>query len=235
MKRNNNKNNKNRKNKQTRRSKAYSKAKLPALMAYPLDINAFYTMDGTTPGVANFSYSISQGIYDSAFYQAYADKFQEFKIVYTEICVAPRQVNGTQPPEGYMMVLVNEYMAVQYSEMPYLQGVTKIHGHGVTRMYFKSKGRNDDLNRWYNVISDKPNFDLKVHFTANIYQRTEGPHYIVTVRSRLLFRRPIIKQTNKIPEEFKTLKAENSQCESTIKTGSKETQVRESFDDLTEN
>jgi hypothetical protein len=207
------------------RSLAYTKKKLPVLLAYPLDINAFYTMDGTTTGTANFSYSISQGIYDSAFYQDYAEKFQEFKIVYTEICIAPRQVNGTHPPEGYMMVIVNEYMSVQFSEMPYLQGVQKIHGHGVTKMYFSSKGRNDDLNRWYNVISDKPNYDLKVHFTANILDRNSGPHYIVTVRSRLLFRRPIIKQTTKIPEEFKTLKAENTQCAVPNNTGSKETQV----------
>jgi hypothetical protein len=196
-------------------------------------------MDGNAGGTANFSYSISQGIYDSTFYQSYADKFQEFKIVYTEICIAPRQISGNHPPEGFMMVLMNECMSVQYSEMPYLQGVTKIHGHGVTRMYFTSKGRNDDLNRWYNTISDKPNYELKVHFTANIFPRDVGPHYLVTVRSRLLFRRPIIKQTNKIPEEVKTLNDHNTQCVVSANTEHQETQVRGSLDyeslDISEN
>jgi hypothetical protein len=182
-------------------SNYYSKNKLSALKSYPLDVNAFFTMDGNEQGTGNFSYSISTGIYDSVYYQAYANLYQEFKIIYTEICIAARQINGSHPPEGYAMIIANEYMAVQYSEMPYLQGTTKIHGHGVTKFYFTSRGRNDDLNRWYNVISDKPNYELKCHFTTNIFPRATNPHYIVTVRSRLLFRRPIIKATTKDPQD----------------------------------
>jgi hypothetical protein len=155
-----------------------------------MDINTITTFDNA----GNITYSISGGIYASQYYQNYANLFQEFKLDYTIVHVVPVQVNGNQPPVAFAMVLINELMNVKFSEMPYLQGVTKIFGKGVTIIRYYSKGRTSDFNRWYNTGDEfNLNLLLKMHASENIGERALSPHYKILCRSRVLFRRPIIK------------------------------------------
>lgn len=176
------------------------------LRVYPMDINTITTFDNA----GNITYSISGGIYASQYFINYAGLFQEFKLDYTIVHVVPVQVNGNQPPVAFAMVLINELMNVKFSEMPYLQGVNKIYGKGVTILRYYSRGRTSDFNRWYN-IGDEFNLNLllKMHASENIGERATSPHYKILCRSRVLFRRPIIKNdNNKQTEDYKQLQNE---------------------------
>jgi hypothetical protein len=192
--------------------------KLPTLYAYPIDVNTLTVFDEAT----NFQYSISQGIYDSEIFQTYSKLFQEFKIEYSYVYIIPKPYQGTHPPEAYTMILANEGMMIKFSEMPFLQGVTRVPGIGITQMIFKQTGRTDDLNRWYNTLSTKPDFNLEFHSTLPIGNRNTSPYYSVNVRSRILFRRPIALQTSKnTAEEKEGVKiVKSKQCEDTYEVGS---------------
>lgn len=171
-------------------------------LVYPIDVNTTGLLISTNSNNNNFTYSITQGIYDNLFYQNYAKIYQEFKINYTQIHIVPVIRGGDQPPIGYAIVLANEQLTVQYNQIPSLPGNTKIYGRGVTQMLFKSTGRTDDLNRWYNTNDFKPDFSVKLHFIATIGTTEDSPHYSINVRSRVLFRRPVIEEgNNKIIEE----------------------------------
>jgi hypothetical protein len=171
---------------------------------YPIDVNTITTFHN---GV-NFSYSISGGIYDSVFYQNYAELYQEFKLEYTYLYIVPVLYQGSQPPVAYTMYLVNELMSVKFSEMPYIQGVTKIFGRGITQILYKGKGRTSDFNRWYNVADQfNLNLILKMHASEEIGEKGLSPYYKVICRSRVLFRRPIIQNDgNKEIEDVKIMK-----------------------------
>lgn len=139
--------------------------------------------------------------------------YQSFKITYTQIHIVPVIRAGDQPPVGYAIVLANENLTVQYNQIPSLPGVTKIYGRGVTQMLFNSVGRTDDLNRWYNTGDTKPDYTLKIHFLATIGTTEDSPHYYINVRSRVLFRRPILEENNgnKIEEKETIVRALNNQ------------------------
>jgi hypothetical protein len=170
-----------------------------------MDINTITTFDNA----GNITYSISGGIYASQYFTNYRELFQEFKLDYTLVHVVPVQVNGNQPPVAFAMVLINELMSVKFSEMPYLQGVTKIFGKGVTIMRYYSKGRTSDFNRWYNTGDEfNLNLLLKMHASENIGERANSPYYKILCRSRVLFRRPIIQNSNKETEDYKQLSNE---------------------------
>lgn len=163
---------------------------------YPIDVNTVAIIQSTTQPQQNFSYSISNNIYENQYYQNYAKIYQEFKIVYTQIHIVPVIRDADQPPMMYAIVLANEQLTVQYNQIPSLPGVTKIYGRGVTQMIFKTEGRTDDLNRWYNTKDLKPDFSLKIHSIASIGTTDDTPHYTINVRSRVCFRRPIIEESN---------------------------------------
>jgi hypothetical protein len=166
---------------------------------YPIDVNTITSFHNGT----NFSYSISGGIYDSVFYRNYAELYQEFKLEYTYLYIVPVQYQGTQPPVAYSMCLVNELMSVNFSEMPYLQGVTKIFGRGITQIIYKGKGRTSDFNRWYNTKDEfNLNLILKLHSSEAIGEKGLSPYYKVICRSRVLFRRPIIQPNNREVEDI---------------------------------
>jgi hypothetical protein len=171
---------KSRKTKRIIRTKLYKKNKLKRmqqirpLRVYPMDINTITTFDNA----GNITYSISGGIYASQYFQNYAGLYQEFKLDYTIVHVVPVQVNGNQPPVAFAMCLVNELMNVQFSEMPYLQGVTKIFGKGITIIRYYSKGRSSDFNRWYNTGDEfNMNLLLKMHASETIGSRADSPYY----------------------------------------------------------
>lgn len=131
--------------------------------------------------------------------------YQEYKIIYTQIHITPVIRGGDQPPTMYAMVLANELLTVQYSEIPSLPGTTKIYGKGVTQMMFRAKGRTDDLNRWYNTRDNKPDFSIKFRAISSIGTTEDSPHYTINVRSRILFRRPIIEELNRKIEEVQEI------------------------------
>lgn len=172
---------------------------------YPIDVNTIGIIISTTQPQNNFTYSISNNIYDNLYFQSYMKIYQEYKIIYTQIHITPVIRGGDQPPTMYAMVLANELLTVQYSEIPSLPGTTKIYGKGVTQMMFRAKGRTDDLNRWYNTRDNKPDFSIKFRAISSIGTTEDSPHYTINVRSRILFRRPIIEELNREIEEVQEI------------------------------
>lgn len=172
------------------RKKRHNKPISP-LQVYPVDVNANGLIQPSTDPLPNMEYDIAQSIYDNGFYQSYVNLYQEYKIQYVQIHIIPVIRSGNQPPMGYAVLLANEDLAVRYADIPSLPSVTKIYGRGITQLWYKSKGRQDDLNRWYNTKeSMRARFILPMRFVEPLGITDNDPHYAIQVRARVLFRRP---------------------------------------------
>jgi len=201
MKKNNN-NNKNIKNKNNKNNKWKKNRKpLQASLVYPYDVNVNFWIKYSSGGTnRNYSIDIKDLLLNDNYFSTLASMYQTFALVYTQIVISPRQVNGTMPPAGYMIYLVDEDAdtGLSYADIPNTQGTTYVSNKGTTINTYARSGRQPDTGYWYDTtFTGGAQIVQKIKIRLEEDLRQDIGYYYGRLRFRVVFKRPKRNETSK--------------------------------------
>jgi hypothetical protein len=178
---------------------------LRANVTYTYDVYVSISLKYASGGSnQNYHIDIKDLLLNEYYFSTLASLYQTFKLVYTEIILTPITYNGSEPPIGHMIYVVDENAApeIQYNSIPETQGSTKISNKGTTIAKFYRSGRQPDTNYWYDTYytgEGQLQQYIKIRFESPL--ENEKGYYSGRIRFRVVFKRLKRIQANKTTQE----------------------------------
>jgi hypothetical protein len=177
-------------------------------MVYPYDVNVNFWIQYTSGGNnRNYSIDIKEMLLNDNYFSTLAKIYQTFALQYTQVVVSARQVNGTMPPAGYIIYLVDgdADTGLSYEDIPNTQGTKYLSNSRTTRFTYSRSGRQPDTGYWYDTtFTGEANMSQKIKIRLEENMRQDIGYYYGRVRFRVLFKRPKRNENNNRTKTIET-------------------------------